>query len=369
MNLVKLIQEQLSGNTLNELSSTIGAEPEATGAAASAAVPTLLSGLANMFSSSDGAKRLGNVLSSPDIGAMGNFANLLGGDRSSLIGKGSGLLGSLFGDSITNMAASAIGRFSGLNPSAAKSLLALLMPLVLGKVASQWKSQGGTPGALTNLFAEQKRNIDDAMPTGFSLADIPGLGGIVDAAPAATQATRRAAETAGRAAPSMASWMVPLAIAIACGFLLWNVLRPKPAEAPDAAQATPAAGQEVVAMKPALPNTPEIPSAAQFTNDLNATFKSLGETFTGIKDAASAETAAPKLQELNSKIDALKAMFGRLPEAARTPLESNIESQVKPIRDQAQQALATPGLSEKIRTLITQIVTKLEEWNVIERAG
>ena len=128
MNLVKMIQDQLSGDVLNKLSSVIGAEPEATSRAASAAVPTLLSGLVNQFSSIDGAKKLSNVLSGLDTSAIGNFANMLGGDSSSLLGKGSGLLASLFGDGLINSAANAIGRFSGLSPNLAKPLLAYLAP-------------------------------------------------------------------------------------------------------------------------------------------------------------------------------------------------------------------------------------------------
>jgi hypothetical protein len=369
MNLVKLIQEQLSGNTLSELSDALGEEPEATSAAASAAVPTLLGGLAKLFSGPDGASRLSNVLSSPDIGALGNISQFLGGDSGSLIGKGTGLLGSLFGDGITNAAASAISRFSGMSQGDAKNLLAMLMPLVLGKVASQWKSRGGTPSALTNLFAEQKRNIADAMPAGYSLDDIPGLSDASAAAQTAAHTTRRTAETAGRAAPSIASWAIPLAIAVVGGFLLWNALKPKPAPNPEVAEATPAGGEEVVAMKPAIPENVTIPPAAELAGNLNGTFESLGDVFGSIRDEASAEAAAPKLASLNTEIDRLSAILNRLPDTARQQMQPAIDSQLEPIKEQAQQALATPGLSERIKTIINQILRKLENWSTVENAG
>ena len=117
--------------------------------------------------------------------------------------RGFGLLNSLFGDGMISGIANAISRYSGINFDAAKKLLAFLMPMVLGKVAAQWRSQGGTVGALTSLFADQKRNIADAVPAGFSLADIPGLAGAGEAVrDTATHTTRRATETAEAATGS-----------------------------------------------------------------------------------------------------------------------------------------------------------------------
>jgi hypothetical protein len=285
------------------------------------------------------------------------------------MGKGAGFLGSLFGDGITNAAAGAISRFSGLSQGACKSLLAMLMPLVLGKVASQWKSQGGTPGALSNLFAEQKRNIADAMPTGFSLDDVPGLSDATSAAQSAASTTRRAAETAGRSAPSMASWVIPLAIALVAGFLIWNALKPKPAEGPEVAEATPSAREEVVAMKPTTPEVPAIPSPQQLGTELGTTFETLGDTLGSIRDRASAEAAASKLTEVDAKIDNLGAILAQLPETARSEMQPAIERQVDSLKEQAQRTLEIPGLSDRIKTLINQIITKLERWNNVERAG
>jgi Bacterial protein of unknown function (DUF937) len=369
MNLVKLIQEQLSGNTTSELSSAIGEESEATGAAVTAAVPTLLAGLAKLFSSPEGASRLGNVLSSPEIGAMGNVTNPFGGDSGSLMSKGAGLLGSLFGDGITNAATGAISRFSGLSPSATRSLLAMLMPFVLGKVANQWRSQGGTSSALSNLFNEQKRNITDAMPAGFSLDGIPGLGDATKAAQSAANTARRTAETAGRAAPSMASWLVPLAIAAVVGFLLWNVLKPKPGQPVETAETTPATGEEVVAMKPAIPETTALPTPQELATELDKTFTSIGDTFGGIRDQASAEAATAKLTDLEAKIDRVGGFLARLPEATRAGMQSALDSRISSIKEQAQKTLDIPGLSAQVKALINRIITKLEAWTNVERAS
>src|SRR6187431_3060561 len=128
MNLVKLITDQLSDQTLGQLSGLLGTDNTTADAATTAAVPALLSALAGMASNSDGARKATSVLNGLDVSSVGNFANMLGGNSGSLLQKGGGLLGSLFGDSIVSSAASAISRFSGLNVGAAKTLLSYLAP-------------------------------------------------------------------------------------------------------------------------------------------------------------------------------------------------------------------------------------------------
>jgi hypothetical protein len=354
MNLVRMIEDQLSGDTLGKLSSAIGADPEATGAATRAAVPTILSGLVSQFSGSDGANRLSNILGGIDSSSASNFANMLGGDSSSLLSKGSGLLGSLFGDGMINTVAGVIGRYSGLNPNAARALLGYLMPLVLGKVASQWRSEGGTTGALSNLLASQKRNIADAMPAGFSLDGIPGMSGLTNAAQSATHATRRGAAVAERAAPSMLSWLLPAAVVLLGGFLLWNMLKPKPAEGPAVAESTPA-GEKVVAMRPTVPDLPDMPTAAQLTDELNGTFKAMGETFASIKDATSAEAAAPKLEELSKKIDTLKMMIAKCPKRAALRCRRRWTSRSSRSKRKPRKRWPSPASARKSRPSSTRL--------------
>jgi hypothetical protein len=236
--------------------------------------------------------------------------------------------------------------------------------LVLGKVATQWQSQGGTPAALTSLFADQKRNIADAIPSGLALNEIPGA----DAVRSAAQSTRRTVESAGRRAPSLASWLLPLAVLLVAGFLLWNFLRPRPAPAPAVTQNTATEGERVTAMKPVVPDAPAVPNISQLSGDLTGMFKTMSETFAGIKDAASAEEAAPKLEELSAKLDTMKKAASGLPETGRATLQRIVDQQLNPIAEQAKQKLTLPGLSDRIKALIDQIVRKLEEWRLISQA-
>jgi hypothetical protein len=314
-------------------------------------------------------RKLSSVLGGFDADGLGGIAQLLSGDAGSWINKGTSLLSSLFGDNVVDNIAAAIGRFAGLDPGIAKRLIAGVAPIVLGKVAQQWKSEGGTPTALTSLLAEQRRYIPDSLPPGFSLDQIPGLAGATETVRGATHTTRRAAETAAQAAPSVASWVLPLAALLVGALLLWYFLRPQPEAAPTAATDATTPGERVTVMRPEVPDTIDLPNVTQLTDQLNTTFRTLGETFANIKDAASAEAAAPKLEELSTKIDSLKAMMARLPEAGRSTLQQTVQQQLGPIKEQAQSTLSLPGLSDRIKQLITEIVRKLEEWNVIQRTG
>jgi hypothetical protein len=368
MNLVKTLEDMLSGDVLDKISAKIGADPGSTSRAASAAVPTLLASLANLASDNDGARRLSNVLGSADTNAFGNFSQALASDSSGLLSKGMGLLGSLFGGGMLNNIVSAIGRYADMDSAIVQKLLGFITPMLLGKVASQWKSQGGTPAALSNLLNDQARYIPNAMPPGFSLDQVPGLTTATDTVRAATHTTRRAAETAGRTGPSIASWLLPLAGALLVAFLLWQILKPRRDGVPETAQTPSRTTETVTAMKPALPDA-DIPNLSAATDQVNATFRSLNESFANIKDAASAERELPKLEELSTKIDSMKTALARLPEAGLTTLQSTINESLVPLKAQAEKTLSLPGLSERVKQLIAQIVRKLEEWQVIRPTG
>jgi uncharacterized protein DUF937 len=368
MNLVKMLEDMLSGDVLETISAKIGADPDSTERAASAAVPTLMASLAKLASDTDGARRLSNVLGSVDTKAFGNIGQALAGESGGLLSKGMGMLGSLFGDGMLNNIVSAIGRYAGMDPAIVQKLLGFITPMMLGKVASQWKSQGGTPAALSSLLSDQARHVTDAMPPGFSLDQVPGLTAAADNVRAASQTTRRAAETAGRAAPSIASWLLPIAGAVVVAFLLWQFFKSRPEEGPNVAQTESRNGETVTAMKPALPDV-DIPDMSAATEELSGTFRSLTESFANIKDATSAGQELPKLEQLSAKIDSMKAALARLPESGRSTLQSTINESIGPLKEQAQKTLSLPGLSERVKQLITQIMSKLEEWQLIKPAG
>jgi len=355
MNLVKLITDQISSDALAKLCSILGIDRDTAESAINAAVPTLLASLGGLASQEDGMRKLTSTLGDLDESTFGSFDRLMGGDTNTLRQEGGGLLNNLLGDGLTGSIATAISRFTGVAPDTVKSLLAYLAPVVIGRVASQWQNLGGTPSALKSLFADQKRYIEDALPAGFALSDVSGLNRLGDVGRAAAH-TAKQADVATR---SLASTLIPLLLLIAGGFLIWNIWTNR--SAPEQAEVKPATAQPeaVVAMKPVTPEV-AVPEISSIQQQLDSLFASLGTVMGEIKDAASADAAAPKLEQLLPELDQLSAAWQRVPDTGRATLSSFLNENLTKIRQQAEQILALPGLAERIRALINEIIGKLD---------
>lgn len=356
MNLVKQITDQLSGGVLNQLGSLLGTDSATTERAATAAVPSLLAALAKMSSSDDGARKLSNALGGFDSNAFSNIGNALTDNASSFLGKGTFLLGSLFGDSMVSGLASMLGRLTGVNSGITKNLLGYLLPVVLAKVAGPWKQQGGTAQALKSLFADQRDSINAAVPAGFSFADIPTAGETRTTEYPSTRKTY--AEPV--AAKSPAAWLVPSALALLAGLFLWRFLT-KPNEVQRTAEKTAQTAKEVTSMKPVAKDV-DLPNVTDVRNNVVDLFKSIDTSFADIKDAASAEHAMPALQELSTKIDTIGQILSRLPAASKTELLPTIEDHVKAVTEKAQAASSIDGASSQFKSLVQLIIDKLSKW-------
>jgi hypothetical protein len=176
MNLVDTIKNQIfSDDHLNQLSSLVGTGEGATKSAISAAVPALLSALSNLASSNRGADKLVSALGHFDAGSLHNTAQLLSGHADSVLEQGTNLLHSLLGGNTLAGIVNAVSRFSGIGGAAVQKLLGYLMPLILGGIAGRFAGKTAGAQALTSLLADQKTAITHALPSGFSLQDVPGL--------------------------------------------------------------------------------------------------------------------------------------------------------------------------------------------------
>jgi hypothetical protein len=239
-------------------------------------------------------------------------------------------LGSLFGDGMITGLSNAISRFTGINPGTARSMLAYVLPMILGKVAGQWRSAGGTANALTSLFADQKRNIADAAPAGFSLADIPGWPDAGDVSRAAAHTQHRATERAEAGAGSVANWLLPLAVLLVGGFLLWNFLKPRPENPVASKPAAQTEPQSTTVLKPVTPEIPALSDVARTTNELKSILTTASADLGTITDVATAEAAMPKLEALKTKLDGIQTSWAKLPESSQPALREVVNEQLQP---------------------------------------
>ncbi|MBC7777458.1 MAG: DUF937 domain-containing protein [Phycisphaerae bacterium] len=157
MNLMDILQGQVSDEMLGQLSDHIGAEPEQTAQATNGIFATLLGGLANNTSSEGGLSALGNALDRDHDGSMlddlaGMVGGMLqGGGQDSRATNGSGMLNHILGDR-QEVAAEQIGQSSGLSAGQIMKLLPILAPIVMS-VLGKAKSSGGLDlGSLASVI-------------------------------------------------------------------------------------------------------------------------------------------------------------------------------------------------------------------------
>jgi hypothetical protein len=331
MNIVQQIVDQLRGAGLSKLSALLGESDSKTRSAVEGAVAALLSALSSLASSGEGAQKLSSAVAKVDAGSHGDLTNTLSGQAGAVADQGSSLLNSLFSGNVLSEIINALNKFTGLGGGGTKSLLGFLTPLILGAIGKQFAGKSINAQSLSSFFTEQKSNIANAMPAGLSLADVPGLSS-VSSTPRPGYSPGRAGYGATEEAGTPAlKWLLPL-LGLAALALIAYLLWPK--------------------------SQPEIHDVAKVTKDLTDNVSSLTDTLTDVKDAASAEAALPKLKDLSGKLDGMKALIDKLPDADKAKITDLIKSNMDKLGDQFNRVLMIPGVTDKLRPALEKIVSE-----------
>jgi hypothetical protein len=367
MNLVEMIKGQFTDDLLNKVSSLIGGSEGATKSAIAAAVPSLLSALSGLASSSGGSQKIINALGSFDSSSV---PSMLSGNMGGMAEKGGGILNSLFGEGVLGSISNAISKFTGLGSNSIKTLLSVLAPMTLWQLGKQFVGRSLSADSVTNLLADQRANISNAMPSGFSMGSLPGLGSILPsttgmAAPsfhqpgvvqhAATATAREPASTYNTNPPSMMKWLLPL-LALAClGLLLWLLFGNKQSKATT---------ERTVPVTPNTPLvTPQIPvEVEKMTNDATTQFQALTDTFTSIKDVATAEAAIPKIREVSNTLGGWKTMFDTMGAAGKEKLMAFFKSQMPKLQQAMDAAMKIPGVKDKLQPVVDGLMANLNHF-------
>jgi hypothetical protein len=359
MNLVDLIKSQITPDMIGKLAGQLGTSETQAKSAVGAAVPTLLSALAGSASQAGGAQKMLSALSG--LGSMGDMLSGASAD------KGSGLLSSLLGGGTVSGIVSLLSKFLGLGGDPTTKLLGYLAPMVLGGVMSSFKGKTPDAAGLTNLFAENKSAIANAIPSGLSLANIPGFTNASEAVRStATTATRnvgRAAETATEAASPLKYLLPLLGLAAVLGGLWW-VFNQAPAVTVPAVKApvvvTPRVPEVTMPTVPAIPNVPAIPAEAlKLGGDLTGWFTSLTGSLGGITDAATAEAALPKLKDAATQLESAKSVFDTLPAPGKSSVLSIITSNLGGLKDLIAKIASIPGVGGLVKPVTDSILNTL----------
>jgi Bacterial protein of unknown function (DUF937) len=371
MNIVDVIKSQLGGEVLAKLGSLVGESEDKTKAAVGAAVPGLLSLLAQLASSSSGADKVINALKQVDTGSGGGFGDVLSGQAGQVAEKGGSLLNILLGSSSLPAIISILSKFSGVAAGPLKTLLSYLAPMILATIAKQFAGKSLTSQALSSFFAEQKPNITAALPAGLSLANIPGFA-------TATTAARPVASTAPAESSGLPGWLLPLVGLCLLGALAWYFFGNQPAEVKPVAETpvvikpalVPAPAPDVVKQEvlepvpaPVVPKV-DLPDPTKLSTDLTSIFTSLTEILGGVKDVPTAETAAPKLTDLTPKLDGLTTLWDKVPPAGKSAISKIAVDHLGKLKELVAKVLAIPGVSEKLKPVLDTVLAKLSAFTV-----
>lgn len=186
MDIMQLLQGQLSQGVLQQLTNQIGAEdPKQTSVAASSIISTLLGGLAKNASSPEGANSLFNALDRDHDGnGLEDLMGLLTGQSKNVnpsATNGMGILNHILGPKQSG-AANLISQISGLDSGKTGNLMAILAPMVM-QALGKAKNQGGLDiSGLASLLGGtvNQRQENPTMSLVTSFLDADGDGSITD---------------------------------------------------------------------------------------------------------------------------------------------------------------------------------------------
>ena len=406
-NLVDLVKGQLGGPALGQLGALLGEDNNKTEAALGAAVPGLLSGLTSQ-ANSDGGASLFDAVSNQDDSMLDNIGGLLtGGNSSSVMDQGSGMLSSILGNGAAGGLASAVAGLTGIGGKSSSGLMGLLMPIVLGMVKRKIFGGGGfsqNAGGLLSLLNGQKDNVQAAMPSGFQnqlqssgfMDQISNFGGNVggavsgaassvgnvagnaagavggaagavgnaagnaagavgnaagNAAGAVGNAAGNTADAAGRAASGgggILKKFLPIAILAAIALFALKLCT---------------GGKDVDVPNASLPSV-EVPSVdvggVNVGDEIGGIFGGATDAIGGIEDVDGAKAALPALEEVSGKADALTGIWDKVPEAARGPMSGLVGGHMDKLTPMLDKANEIPGVADVLGPVTGPLLDKLK---------
>ena len=157
------LQQYVSGDTLQQLSSQLGADPGTTKSAISTALPILVGALARNASTTEGASSLDTALNDHDGSILDNIGSAVSNYQQ---GPGAAILGHVLGGS-REPVVQGVSKSSGLAPDKTGALLQMLAPLVLGALGKARRQNGLDAAGVSSMLGAEAQEAGSRMPGGL----------------------------------------------------------------------------------------------------------------------------------------------------------------------------------------------------------
>jgi hypothetical protein len=161
MSLLELIQQQLGGQAVDNISQKLGADRGTTGNAIDAALPLLLSAVARNASNPDQAQSLERAVSQDHDGSILN--DVPGFINRAESGPGAGILSHVLGDRQQTVQ-NGLSQATGLDTGKTAQLLMMLAPLVMGALGRAKQERNLDAGGLSTLLAGENEHLKESAP-------------------------------------------------------------------------------------------------------------------------------------------------------------------------------------------------------------
>jgi hypothetical protein len=159
--LTQSLLQQLAGGGVSTISQQIGADERTTQSALTAALPLLVSALANNASKPVGAENLHEALVKDHDGSILN--NVGGFLNNPAVANGAGILGHILGGQ-QPVVTQGLAQGSGLERNQVMQLLQIAAPLVMGALGQQQQQQGLDANSLSAFLGGQQQLAQQANP-------------------------------------------------------------------------------------------------------------------------------------------------------------------------------------------------------------
>lgn len=127
-----------------------------------------------------------------------------------------------------------------------------------------------------------------------------------------------------------------------------------------AKKAADALGSEFTkATEQAMTALKDVKGGSDVLEKIGAVFPALQETLAGISDKETAQSAMPRLEELDGTVSKLSGQLGKLPEEARQTIGDLVQKGTSSIQPLVDQVLALPAV-QAIRPKVEEIMNKLK---------
>jgi len=224
VNILDLLKGQLGSAAVGQIAELIGENNSNTSSAINSILPSLLGGLMQKGSTTEGASGILDMLTKDkhDGSMFDNLSGLLGGGSktSALMNIGSIALPFILGGKKAGFM-NLLGKATGFGGTSSSSLTNLLLPMILGMVGKQVKKSGLNASGLMDLLGGQKEAVSSQLPEG--MGDLLGFSkstGPVKTTSNATKTTTTRTVTEEKSSGGLMKWLLPLALILGAGWFL-----------------------------------------------------------------------------------------------------------------------------------------------------